>query len=312
MNSLSQILRSNFYHILLFLLTFFTTTLAGVQWLNKDSFELSNFDMGLPYSLSLLAILAAHEFGHFFAARYYGVLTSLPYFIPIPPYLINPFGTMGAVIRIRSKIPSRKALFDIGIAGPIAGFIITMTLLLYGLSTLPEKDYLYSIHPDYRSMVDIPQSGLTLGNSFLFSTLPYLISPNQFLPPMNEIYHYPFLCVGWFGLFVTALNLIPIGQLDGGHILYAMVGGKYHRIFARIFFAALLLMGATSFLPIFGENIYIGTMGWLLLAIILFFIIKIDHPEISDDELLSANRRFLGWTAFIIFFLTFTPIPFSG
>jgi membrane-associated protease RseP (regulator of RpoE activity) len=296
-------------HSGLFVLTFFTTTLAGVQWLNKDPLELANFFLGLPYSLSLLAVLAAHEYGHFFAAKYHNVRTTQPYFIPIPPFLLNPFGTMGAVIRIRSAITSKKALFDIGIAGPIAGLVVTVLILFYGFMTLPGKEYLYSIHPDYVELDKIPEVGLTLGNSLLFFFVSKLSSFRGFVPPMNEIYHYPYLCVGWFGLFITALNLIPVGQLDGGHILYAIMGKKQGLI-ARVFFFLLIGLGLSSFLPFFGWKIQPGTLGWLIWAAILFFLIKIDHPEIPDDTVLGPKRKFLGWFTFCIFILTFPPIPF--
>ncbi|MBI1806006.1 MAG: site-2 protease family protein [Ignavibacteria bacterium] len=292
------------------MLTFGTTTLAGVQWLNKDPFELGNFFYGLPYSLSLLAFLSAHEFGHYFAARYHRVATTLPFFIPVPPFLVNPFGTMGAVIRIRSPWPSKKALFDIGIAGPIAGFVVTVAILLYGLMTLPGKEFLYSIHPDYRGMAKIPTDGLTFGTSIFFWGIAKLCSQFEFIPPMSEIYHYPYLCVGWFGLFVTALNLIPVGQLDGGHILYALLGGDRHGKIARIFFFVLILFGVTSFIPLLGMKISLGTSGWLLWAIILYFIVKLDHPPIVDDEKLGAKRRILGWITMGVFVFTFVPFPF--
>ena len=300
---------SDFLHTLLFLLTFFTATLAGVQWLNKDPFELANFWLGLPYSLSLLAILAAHEFGHFFAAKYHQVETTLPYFIPVPHFLVNPFGTMGAVIRIRSRIHSRVALFDIGIAGPIAGLIITLVILLYGFMTLPGMEYLFSIHPEYTQRGNIPQLGLTFGNSLLFWGLLTFFSTNNFVPPMNEVYHYPYLCAGWFGLFVTALNLLPVGQLDGGHILYSLVGKKQVLI-ARGVFVVLIAIGISSFIPGIGWYLQSGSLGWLLWAVILFFVIKLDHPEIPDDTPLDAHRRLLGWLAFAIFLATFPPIPF--
>ena len=151
---------TNLLHAGLFLVTFFTTTVAGVFWLNKDGFDLTNFLYGLPYSVSILAMLASHEFGHYFAAKYHGVKTTLPYFIPIPPFLLNPFGTMGAVIRIRSPIQTKKALFDIGIAGPIAGLVVTLIVLAYGLMTLPGKEYLYNIHPEYALNGQIPKTCL--------------------------------------------------------------------------------------------------------------------------------------------------------
>lgn len=297
-------------HFILFLATFVTTTLAGVQWLNRNSFDLSNFTLGLPYSIALLAILSAHEFGHYFAARYHGVNSTLPYFIPIPPYIINPFGTMGAVIRIRSSWQTKRSLFDIGIAGPLAGFVVTMAILLYGFLTLPGREYLYSIHPEYRVLAQIPTAGLTFGDSLLFGALSKLFALRQFVPPMNEVYHYPYLCAGWFGLFVTALNLLPVGQLDGGHIMYALVGGRRQSAIARAFFGALIMIGLLSLVPIFGLKLYIGTSGWLLWAAILFFIIKLDHPPIPDDVPLTPNRIMLGWVTFVIFLLTFPPIPF--
>lgn len=297
-------------HALLFLATFFTTTLAGIQWLNKDPFDLGNFSAGLPYSLCILAVLTAHEFGHYFAARYYNIEATLPYFIPIPPFLFNPFGTMGAVIRIRGMWTSRKALFDVGIAGPIAGFIVTLAILLYGFFTLPGKEYIYSIHPNYIGLQNLPENGLTFGNSLFFWGLRQCFAPNNFMPQMNEIYHYPFLCVGWFGLFVTALNLIPVGQLDGGHILYSLVGTKRQGVFARIFFFALIIVGLASFIPIRFLHFQIGTTGWLLWALILYFFVKLDHPDIADPEPLPFSRKILGWMAIVIFILTFPPIPF--
>lgn len=294
----------------LFVATFFTTTLAGVQWLNRNPFELTNFPSGFRYSISLLAVLAAHEFGHYLAARYHHVAATLPYFIPVPHFLINPFGTMGAVIRIKAAWPSKKALFDVGIAGPVAGFVVTLAILLYGFATLPGKEYLYSIHPEYRFLSTIPASGFTFGNSVFFWALTKLFSLTGFVPPMNEVYHYPYLCVGWFGLFVTALNLIPVGQLDGGHILYALSGGKLQGAVARMFFAILIAIGLLSLIPFFGYKLYLGTMGWILWALLLFFIVKLDHPPIPDVEPLTRGRKVLGWATFAIFVLTFPPIPF--
>lgn len=305
-------LKNNFrflLHLALFLATFFTTTLAGVQWLNGDMFELSNFPLGLPYSISILAFLSAHEFGHYFAARAHGISTTLPFFIPMPPFLINPFGTMGAVIRIRAPISTKRALFDIGIAGPIAGLIVTLVLLMIGYLTLPPLEYLYTIHPEYRTMEGIPSYGLTFGSSFLLWLMNSVFSTQGFVPPMNEIYHYPFLCVGWFGLFVTALNLIPVGQLDGGHILYALLG-KRQGIVARVFTGALIAIGLAGFLPIAGESIILGTFSWLLWAAILIFIIKLDHPEIYDDLPLDPTRTLLGWIILAVFLATFPPVPF--
>ncbi len=297
-------------HILLFGLTFFTATLAGVQWLNKDPFELSNFHFGLTYSLALLFFLSSHEFGHYFAARIHKVSTTLPFFIPIPPFL-NPFGTMGAVIRIRSPFQSRRSLFDVGIAGPIAGFIVTCLILAVGFMTLPGKEYLFSIHPEYATKTEIPTGGFTFGTSILFWTLCKIFSARAFVPPMNEIYHYPLLCAGWFGLFVTAMNLLPVGQLDGGHIMYSLVGQRTQKYIARTTFTLLILLGLTGIVSLIVHGaLQIGTLGWLFWAAILYFIVKLEHPPIPVPDELTSGRKILGWASFLVFILTFPPIPF--
>jgi membrane-associated protease RseP (regulator of RpoE activity) len=280
--------------------------MAGVFWLNKDGFDLGNFALGLPYSLSLLFVLGTHEFGHYFASRYHNVQATLPFFIPAPPVYL-PFGTLGAVIRTRSPVPTRKAMFDIGVSGPIAGFVATIIILVLGLSNLPPKEYLYTIHPELALGERPAGPDLTFGNTLLYSALSRLFA-SGYLPPMDEIYHYPFLCVGWFGLFVTAMNLIPVGQLDGGHIVYAMFG-KRHRLIARAAFALLLALGLFGILQVFRVDTQFGWSGWLLWAAILFFIIKLDHPSIADLEPLSPGRRMLGWVTVAIFVLSFSPNP---
>jgi membrane-associated protease RseP (regulator of RpoE activity) len=295
----------------LFILTFFTTTVAGVGWLNKDMTDLANFKYGLPYSIILLLFLLAHEFGHYFAARYHKIRTTLPYFIPAPPMFVNPFGTLGAVIRIQSPLYSKKSIFDVGISGPISGLIVAFTLLIIGIITLPGKEYLFTIHPDYRNLETLPTTGFSFGNSLLFWGISQLSSSQGYMPPMNEIYHYPFLCVGWFGLLVTALNLIPVGQLDGGHILYALVGHKLHKKIAKYFFVFLVALGVTSLFPFIGPKYFLSTAGWLLWAAILFFVVKLEHPDIPDETPLSQGRQILGWLMLILFLLLFTPVPFT-
>ena len=297
-------------HLILFLLTFFTTTLAGVSWANRDFLELSNFVYGLPYSLSILAILSAHEFGHYFAAKYHRVDTTLPFFIPIPHFLLNPFGTMGAVIRIRSPLIKNKILFDVGIAGPLAGLVVTAGILSYGITTLPPKDFIYSIHPEYRLLASFPSEGFTFGNSLLFWALGKIPITEGFYPPMNEVYHYPYLCAGWFGLFVTAINLMPVGQLDGGHILYALVGSKWQIIVAKVFFGTLVLVGLIGLVPFIDPGIRFGASGWLIWAVMMLFLIKLKHPEVPDTEQIDENRRTLGWATLLLLIFIFPPIPF--
>jgi membrane-associated protease RseP (regulator of RpoE activity) len=301
-------------HIFLFLLTFFTTTVSGVQWLNIENyFELSNFRYGIEYSVSLLFILGCHEFGHFFAARYHKVDATLPFFIPMPsiPGFLN-FGSLGAVIKTKSRIPDNLAMFDIGAYGPISGFIASLLVLLWGFTHLPNITYLFRIHPEY-AMTGIPESGLRFGNTLLFYGLAKTASffNAGFIPPMNEIYHYPYLCAGWFGLFVTAMNLLPVGQLDGGHIFYTMFGHQRHKIFARIIFILLLVIGLIGLLPLINIDLSFGWSGWLLWALLLFFVVKLEHPPVENFVPLDNRRMTLGWICVIIFFVTFSLTPFS-
>jgi membrane-associated protease RseP (regulator of RpoE activity) len=302
-------------HAVLFLLTFLTTTLAGVAWLQKDPFELSNFQSGVTYAALILLMLGAHEFGHYFAARYHGVETTLPFFIPFPPLLlINQFGTMGAVIKLRSTIPSRKVLFDIGAAGPIAGFVVTAAILAVGFRTLPSQEYLYSIHPEYALLPAIPEGGLSFGDTLFLAVFRQLFAPaGAFIPPLNEIYHYPLLCVGWFGMLVTAMNLIPIGQLDGGHISYALFGNLYHTI-AQIFLVLLVALGLAGLLPAIGIEFHYGWFGWFIWAMILIFMIRtfrMHRSPLDDNTPLDPVRKALGWFCILIFVGCFSLVPIT-
>ena len=308
-------LRKIAIHLGLFALTFVTVTLAGVQWLNKDPTELSNFSFGLTYALLILLFLLTHEMGHYFAARRHHVETTLPYFLPFPPYLgIMPFGTFGAVIRIRSELRDRRTLFDVGASGPIAGFIICLLILIWGFTHLPPIEYLYGIHPEYRTLSEIPNEGLRFGEPLLFILMRSLfVSPSAFVPPMNEVYHYPFLCVGWFGAFVTALNLLPIGQLDGGHIAYAMFGSRSHRV-SQIVLLCMMILGTLGVLPLLGVKFSFGWVGWLIWSIVLAFLLRskrFQHPVLEDVQPLGSARSSLGWACALIFVLCFVLVPVS-
>lgn len=318
---------------LLFLLTFFTTTVAGVQWVGKNPFELTNLHYGFSYSAAILFILGSHEFGHYFAARHHGVDVTLPYFIPFPPTpLFLNFGTLGALIRTRAVVPSRKAMFDIGVAGPLAGFIACILVLILGFLTLPGPDYLVAIHPHYdfssQSTNEGAGLGLEFGRTILYSTLSWLMTnpSTQFVPPMSEMYHYPLLCVGWFGLFVTAMNLIPIGQYDGGHLIYTLFGEKHRRI-ARTSFTILLILGLPAvidsilraILGYFMRQIpdqiiplaqYSWT-GWFLWALISYYFIKLYHPPVLDETPLDSKRVLVGWLTVIVFIVSFSFAPFT-
>lgn len=300
-------------NIVLFIATFITAAMGGVYWLGRDPYDISNFHLGLTYAVLIILFLTFHEFGHYFAAKYHKINVTLPYYIPVPmPDLINPFGTMGAVIKIKDHIKTRKALFDIGIAGPIAGFVVASASLIYGLLTLPSIEYLYAIHPEYIINGLPAVSGLTFADTLLYTVLKKILPlpQNAFIPPMNEIYHYPFLCAGWFGLFVTSLNLMPIGQLDGGHIVYALFKNK-HKYITRFFFGSLILMSVIGILN-YSEVINYPELGspmWIIWVFLLFFVIKIDHPPFYDPTPLGVGRKLLGVFAFIMFICSFTPAP---
>jgi membrane-associated protease RseP (regulator of RpoE activity) len=320
-------------NISLFLLTFFTTTVAGVQWVGKDPFELSNLGHGLPYSIAILFVLGLHEFGHYFAARFHRVEVTLPYFLPFPPtpFLLN-FGTLGALIRTKSAVPSRKAMFDIGVAGPLAGFVACIIVLILGFVTLPGREYILALHPHYDFITNSTNEAqglpLQFGNTILYSFLSSIFTDptRQFVPPMSELYHYPFLCVGWFGLFVTAMNLIPIGQFDGGHIVYTLFGDR-HRFIARFFFVFLLILGLPSIVDslIRGISTYFVTQplnqlipfaqyswsGWFLWALISFYMVKLYHPPVQDESPLDQKRKIVGWLTLVVFVICFSFSPFT-
>ncbi len=308
-------------HIGLFLATFVTTTFAGAAWRSGSlggPYTISALLNGLPYSFSIMFIISFHEFGHYFAAVYHKVKATLPFYIPFPPipYFLN-FGTMGAVIKTKSPIYTKKAMFDIGVAGPLAGFVACLAVLVYGFTHVPGINYLLAIHPDYLSP-QYAKNGIDLafGNNLLFLFFKKIfIHGNEFFPPMSEIYHYPYLCVGWFGLLITAMNMIPVGQLDGGHIIYSMFGSKTHTKIAYISLGGLLvfgLLGVFQFINILNINFIFGWVGWFIWAALLFFIIKPKHPEIYDETGLGRGRMILGYISIAVFILSFTPTPFYG
>lgn len=258
-------------HLLLFVLALGSTVYAGAQWVNRTLYYEAQGETvsllfmsvpegwlidGLRYAIPLLGFLTVHEFGHYFAARYHRVRTSLPYYIPFP---FNGIGNFGAVISIRQAIPSTRSLFDIGVAGPLAGFVVALGVLLYGFSTLPPPEYLLDLpghellkehirqHGTFPETPPEPAEGtivLVVGQTPLYWVLSQFFAN---VPPMYEMYHYPVLFAGWLGLFFTALNLLPVGQLDGGHVLYALFGHTWHRRFAQAFVFLLLWSGGVGF-----------------------------------------------------------------
>lgn len=245
------------------------------------------FKYGVSFSVSLLAILTAHETGHYVACRLYGVDATLPYFIPLPP-LIGPAGTLGAFIKIVSPLPSRRATFDIGVAGPIAGFLALIPVSIIGLLTMK-----HAPAP--------PNAGAEIGIYFadpLFTQiLARLLGVDTFLGYFN-----PFLAAAWIGLLITSLNLIPSGQLDGGHAVYAIFGEKIHRLTGKIAFAAM------ATISIMGWFIYNSPSG-LLFTILLAVMMRIRHPEPIDETPLDQPRKLIAVLTLIIFILCFVPFP---
>ncbi|WNM61015.1 site-2 protease family protein [Candidatus Nitrospira neomarina] len=275
--------------ILLFGLTVFTTLWAGAFQVNTKPVNGAwDFLMrypgslvnGIPFAATLLGILVTHEFGHYLLSRIHRVPASLPLFIPGPPHFI---GTFGAVIRMRSAIMNRRALFDIGVAGPIAGFIAAVVAIIIGLS-------LSHIVPRSQTY------GLQLGEPLLLQWFGWLMFGP--IPPTHDIVLHPIAFAAWFGFFVTAINLLPLGQLDGGHVAFAVLGRRQRSL-------------ALGTIPIL---IYLGLTGWpgWILWVGLASLVGIGHPPVIDpDIVLGKHRRWVAWAALAIFIVTFAPVPFS-
>lgn len=275
-------------HILLFLLTIVSTTLAGAEWIYGMSFlsgmmSFEHFKEGLWYSIPFLGFLTTHEFGHYFMAKFRKVKVSLPYYIPGWIAIALSIGTFGAFIKIEDRITSKKDYFDIGIAGPLAGFIFTVAVLIYGFSTLPGDEYIYKIHPEYQELgmhyrealdsdVFAEYETLTLGTTLLYSFLENTFADPERIPHPAEQTHYPLLLAGFLGLLFTAINLLPVGQLDGGHVMYALVGPRAFNIISPL--VLIMLVGFA------GQGLFtveeFGTVEkkdqWSLLAKFILYI----------------------------------------
>ena len=272
-------------HWILFLLTIFTTLFAGaiMEGAQIYSNPLEIFK-GIPFSFTLLFILGTHEFGHYYYAQKHKVDATLPYFIPAPPFLFL-IGTFGAFIKIKSPIYRKDALLQIGAAGPIAGFIIAVPALVIGLllsEVIEKKDI---------------QGAIILGDSILMKVLTFITHPG--LLESQDIMLHPIAFAGWIGLLVTMLNLLPIGQLDGGHIAYAMLGEKQD-IIGKL---AFLLLIPLSFFSI----------NWLIWGILLLLLMRsVKHPPIQDIHVpLSYKDKQIGYACLVIFILCFIPAPFK-
>jgi membrane-associated protease RseP (regulator of RpoE activity) len=242
------------------------------------------FLSGWPFSVSLLGILLIHEFGHFFACRAHGIRATLPWVLPAPTLS----GTAGAVIQIKSRIPTLNALMDVGVYGPLSGYIASVIAVATG--------FVLSFH----SPVDAPKAIVRFGSDPLTIRLVHavLVQWDPGIPPFDQIAPHPVLVAGWIGLFITSLNLIPGGQLDGGHILYSL-SPKLHRLFTD-FLPLVLFIAGTIF-----------WVGWILWGIFLM-LPAMRHPKLPDDPPLSEGRVVLGIVGMAIFLLTFTLTPFAN
>jgi membrane-associated protease RseP (regulator of RpoE activity) len=269
-------------HIILFIATVFTTLLAGALMEGAAPWhDPSSITQGIPFSFTLMTILLTHEMGHYLTAKRYGVPATLPYFIPAPPV---PFiiGTFGAFIRMKSPILTKRAILEIGASGPIAGFVVAIVAVIIGLT---------------RSAVVSEASSaatLKLGAPLIFKFLNDLLLN---VPEGSDVLLHPVAFAGWIGLFVTALNLIPIGQLDGGHVVYALLGKNHTKVSIGMV-GVLVLMG------------FIGWPGWFFWAFLTAFL-GVRHPPMVDPEVnLAPRQKFIGWLSLAIFVLCFTPNPF--
>jgi membrane-associated protease RseP (regulator of RpoE activity) len=269
-------------HLVLFVMTFITTSMAGAFEAGANPLaDFGSIRAGFPFSVTLLSILLVHELGHYFLSVVHGVRATLPYFIPGPPFLI---GTFGAFIRMKSPPPTRRALFDVGAAGPWAGLLVAIPAVLIGL-------HFSEVRP-----LAFDEGGLVLGDSILFSFLTRLAL--GVVPENVTIVLHPIALAGWFGLFVTVLNLLPISQLDGGHVCYALFG-RWHGMISRVFIVAIALLGLR------------GWPGWFVWVAVPL-VIGVDHPPTYDSRTpLDGRRQVAAWLTVGAFIVTFMAEPFA-
>jgi membrane-associated protease RseP (regulator of RpoE activity) len=304
-------------HSLLFLLTFLTTTFAGIVlaapninvpepavsgWLGYVlyfplyylqivgaliSYAVSHPAIlvdGLTFSISLLAILTAHEMGHYLACRYYDVSATLPFFIPAPPLFLA--GTFGAFIKMKSPIPTRRALFDIGLAGPLAGFVMLLPIAFAGILSLQAAP---------------PQVGgvIIFNDPLLFRIFAKAVNAN-----LVDALPNPFYMAAWIGLLVTSLNLMPVGQLDGGHGTFSLFGANAHRIIGRLAFITMALVAILGFM-------WHSSPSGFVYAVLLAVMLRVRHPAPQEMEPLGRARIVVAIVTLIVFVLSFVPFPIT-
>jgi membrane-associated protease RseP (regulator of RpoE activity) len=305
-------------HASLFLITIVTTTVAGLvisapevdvappplstvidyllfvpQYYVRSVIALLGFTVqhpqlladGLVFSAALLAILTAHEMGHYVACRRYGVAATLPFFIPAPPLFLA--GTFGAFIKIKSPIPSRRALFDIGLAGPLAGFVVAVPIALVGI---------LSMQPALQG----GGYGIVFNDPLLFRLLAGLVGkPLDPYAPIN-----PYYMAAWIGLLVTSLNLMPVGQLDGGHGTFAIFGPRAHQVIGRVAFVVLAVLAVLGF-------VWYGSPSGFLYTVLLAIMLRVGHPQPEGLESLGPVRTWIAIVTLVVFALCFWPFPIT-
>lgn len=334
-----QFNKRHLIQLLLFLVTFIATTISGGEWRfgqflayeHTVSFK-EIFSEGLNFSIPFLLTLTVHEFGHYFTARRNRLDVSLPYYIPLYFFSLPSIGTMGAFIRIREQIKSRRVIFDVGLAGPLAGFVVAIGVLFYGFTNLPPESYVYDIHPDYHIwgenyeivysldtvvykkdlghldpaiLAKLPDEiayysdGIfKLGSNLIFEFFKKYVADPERIPNPYEVIHYPWLFAGFLALFFTAINLIPIGQLDGGHVLFGLIGYKKHRVVSAALFITFVFytgLGLVTFQdlndePFLGLPSYLSKSGLYLLYLYVVFYSLSSQPM---KRLIAALSVFL-------------------
>lgn len=258
--------------------------ISGTVYLLSTNWDLLKY--ALSFSISLLFILVSHEMGHYIACRIYRVQATLPFFLPTPP-MIGPAGTFGAFIKILSPMPSRKAVFDIGVAGPIAGFIALLPIAVVGVLTAEPAS----------SQALANYSGIIFSDPLLMHLIGYFAGVD-----ISLIYGNAFYYAAWVGLLVTALNLNPSGQLDGGHAIYAVLGERVHYWTGRIAFAVMATLSILGFL-------YFNSPSGFLIAVLLGIMMRIRHPQPWEDSPLDAKRKLIAVATLAMFVLSFLPFP---
>lgn len=265
---------------LLYVPEYYRRIVAGLVWQAMANPAL--LKSGLLFSTSLLTILTAHELGHYLACRYYGVKATLPFFIPAPPLFLA--GTFGAFIKMKSPIPSRRALFDIGLAGPLAGFVALLPVTVAGLLTLQTGS---------------PDGAVIFNDPLLFQLIARFTGTNLINALPN-----PFYMAAWIGLLVTSLNLMPVGQLDGGHGTFAVFGQRAHKVIGRVAFVVVAVMSVLGF-------IWHGSPSGFLYTVLLAVMLKVSHPAPEAMEPLGRGRTAVAVITLIVFALSFVPFPIT-